>query len=56
TLRTYHLAHAAKADLYRRIGALDAAREAYETALVLARQEPERRFLRRRLAGLHEAK
>jgi RNA polymerase sigma-70 factor (ECF subfamily) len=56
TLRTYHLAHAAKADLYRRIGALDAAREAYETALVFARQEPERRFLRRRLAGLQEAK
>lgn len=52
TLSTYHLAHAAKADLCRRIGALDAARESYENALALARQEPERRFLRRRLATL----
>jgi RNA polymerase sigma-70 factor (ECF subfamily) len=56
TLRTYHLAHAAKADLCRRIGALAAAREAYENALALARQEPERRFLRRRLAGLQDVK
>jgi RNA polymerase sigma-70 factor (ECF subfamily) len=52
TLRAYHLAHAAKADLCRRIGALAAARESYEKALALARQEPERRFLRRRLAEL----
>jgi RNA polymerase sigma-70 factor (ECF subfamily) len=51
-LRTYHLAHAAKADLCRRIGALTAARESYEKALALAGQEPERRFLRRRLAEL----
>jgi RNA polymerase sigma-70 factor (ECF subfamily) len=54
TLRKYHLAHAAKADLCRRMGALDAAREAYENALALARQEPERRFLRQRLARLQE--
>jgi RNA polymerase sigma-70 factor (ECF subfamily) len=52
TLRDYHLAHAAKAELCRRAGALAAAREAYENALTLARQEPERRFLRRRLAEL----
>jgi RNA polymerase sigma-70 factor (ECF subfamily) len=52
TLRAYHLAHAAKADLCRRVGALAAARVSYENALALARQEPERRFLRRRLAEL----
>jgi RNA polymerase sigma-70 factor (ECF subfamily) len=51
-LRTYHLAHAARAELCRRSGALDAARASYGQALALARQEPERRFLRRRLAGL----
>jgi RNA polymerase sigma-70 factor (ECF subfamily) len=49
TLRNYHLAHAARADLCRRMGATAAARESYERALALARQEPERRFLRRRL-------
>jgi RNA polymerase sigma-70 factor (ECF subfamily) len=52
SLRAYHLAHAAKADLCRRIGAMAAARESYEKALALARQEPERRFLRRRLAEM----
>jgi RNA polymerase sigma-70 factor (ECF subfamily) len=52
TLRAYHLAHAAKADLCRRIGALAQARKSYEMALALARQEPERRFLRQRLAEL----
>lgn len=51
-LRSYHLAHAARADLCRRIGALAEARVAYEHALTLATQEPERRFLRRRLEGL----
>ena len=51
-LRGYHLAHAAQADLLRRDGQLDAARTAYATALALAQQEPERRFLRRRLAEL----
>jgi RNA polymerase sigma-70 factor, ECF subfamily len=48
----YHLAHAARADLLRRLGRTDAAREAYTRALDLARQEPERRFLARRLAEL----
>ena len=45
----YHLAHSARADLCRRLGRMDEARAAYERALALARQEPERRFLERRL-------
>jgi RNA polymerase sigma-70 factor, ECF subfamily len=48
----YHLAHAARADLLRRLGRTGAAREAYACALELARQEPERRLLTRRLAEL----
>jgi RNA polymerase sigma-70 factor (ECF subfamily) len=51
-LRGYHLAHAACADLCRRLGRADEARSAYERALALAQQEPERRFLRRRLDEL----
>jgi len=51
-LADYHLAHAARADLCRRLGMTKEAREAYERALVLARQEPERRFLQRRLDEL----
>ena len=49
-LRDYHLAHAARADMLRRLGRRDAARAAYERALALARQEPERRFLTRRIS------
>jgi len=49
-LSGYHLAHAARADLCRRLGQQEQARRSYEKALELARQEPERRFLRRRLA------
>ncbi|HEY8519494.1 MAG TPA: RNA polymerase sigma factor [Gammaproteobacteria bacterium] len=48
-LADYHLAHAARADFQRRLGQKAAAREAYERALSLARLEPERRFLQRRL-------
>ena len=51
-LATYHLTHAAHADLCRRAGRLADARVSYRRALELARQEPERRFLRRRLAEL----
>jgi RNA polymerase sigma-70 factor, ECF subfamily len=51
-LDTYHLAFAARADLLRRLGRIAEAREAYERALDLARQEPQRRFLQRRLAEL----
>src|SRR5690606_21541862 len=48
----YHLLYAAKADLYRRLGHKDDARAAYQRALELAQQAPERRFLARRLAEL----
>jgi RNA polymerase sigma-70 factor (ECF subfamily) len=48
----YHLAHAARADLLRRQGRTDDARAAYRRALDLARQQPQRRFLERRLAEL----
>ena len=51
-LRDYHLAHAAHADLCRRLGKTAQARASYQRALALARQEPERRFLERRLAEL----
>jgi RNA polymerase sigma-70 factor (ECF subfamily) len=51
-LENYHLAHAARADLCRRIGRTAEARASYERALRLAQQEPERRFLQRRLAEL----
>jgi RNA polymerase sigma-70 factor (ECF subfamily) len=48
----YRLAHAARADLCRRLGKVADARASYERALSLTRQEPERRFLERRLAEL----
>jgi RNA polymerase sigma-70 factor (ECF subfamily) len=51
-LADYHLAHAARADLCRRLGRAEEARISYKTALTLARQGPERRFLERRLAEL----
>ena len=51
-LAGYHLAHAARADLLRRLGRRDDARTAYERALATARQEPERRFLAKRLGQL----
>lgn len=51
-LKDYHLAHAARADLCRRLGKIKEARASYQRALELARQEPERRFLEARLAGL----
>jgi RNA polymerase sigma-70 factor, ECF subfamily len=49
-LAGYHLAHAVHADLCRRLGRRNEARASYAQALKLARQEPERRFLERRLA------
>jgi len=51
-LADYHLAHAARADLCRRLGAVADARASYERAIRLARQDPERRFLERRLGEL----
>jgi RNA polymerase sigma-70 factor (ECF subfamily) len=53
-LKDYRLAHAARADLCRRLGRATEARAAYERALALTRQAPERRFLERRLAALAE--
>jgi RNA polymerase sigma-70 factor, ECF subfamily len=51
-LEDYHLAHAARADLCRRLGRTAEARASYQRALHLTRQEPERRFLERRLQAL----
>ena len=51
-LREYRPAHAARAELCRRLGRTEEARGSYRRALKLARQEPERRFLERRLAEL----
>jgi RNA polymerase sigma-70 factor (ECF subfamily) len=53
-LHDYHLAHAARADLCRRLGRTVEARASYERAIALARQEPERRFLQRRLVELRD--
>jgi RNA polymerase sigma-70 factor, ECF subfamily len=53
-LADYHLAHSARADLCRRLGRTAEARESYERALSLARQEPARRFLERRIGELVE--
>ena len=51
-LEDYRLAHAARADLCRRLGRKSEARLSYERALALTRQEPERRFLARRISEL----
>jgi RNA polymerase sigma-70 factor (ECF subfamily) len=51
-LAEYHLAHAARADLSRRLGRTEAARASYLRALRFARQAPERRYLQRRLDDL----
>ena len=51
-LHDYHLAHAARADLCRRLGRNAEARASYERAIALARQGPEREFLAARLRAL----
>jgi RNA polymerase sigma-70 factor (ECF subfamily) len=51
-LTDYHLAHSARADLCRRLGRFAEARVSYDRALLLSRQEPERRFIERRLREL----
>ena len=48
-LADYHLAHSARADLCRRLGRPSEAAAAYRRALALTRQDPERRYLERRL-------
>ena len=55
-LTDYHFAHSARADLCRRLGRTPEARMAYERALELTQQEPERRFLQKRLRELGEKK
>lgn len=51
-LADYHLAHAARADFYRRMGKVPEAVDAYQQSLSLAKQPSERRFLERRLQEL----
>ncbi len=51
-LANYHLAHAARADMQRRLGLTESARSSYQQALELTRQPAERRFLEARLAQL----
>ncbi|MEQ1794468.1 MAG: RNA polymerase sigma factor [Nitrospira sp.] len=51
-LTDYHLIHATRADFCRRLGDKTGARNSYERALALTKQEPERRFLEQRLAEL----
>ena len=55
-LHDYHLAHATRADLYRRMGRLKEAHDAYQDALRLTRQGPEQRFLQQRLDDLGSLK
>jgi RNA polymerase sigma-70 factor (ECF subfamily) len=54
-LANYHWAHSARADLCRQMGLVEEARASYRSALALARQDPERRFLERRLKELGTA-
>ncbi|HCH77847.1 MAG TPA: RNA polymerase subunit sigma-24 [Pseudomonas sp.] len=51
-LQDYHLSHATRADLLRRLARIDEAREAYSSALRFVQLEPERRFLQRQLDEL----
>lgn len=52
SLDGYHLAHAARADMQRRLGLVEAARVSYRRALEMTRQPAERRFIEARLAQL----
>jgi RNA polymerase sigma-70 factor, ECF subfamily len=51
-LAHYYLIHAARADFCRRLDRIEEARQSYQQAISLAKQEPELRFLRKRLEGL----
>src|SRR5690349_283087 len=51
-LSNYYVAHSARADMYRRLGRTSEARSAYEKALELTQQEPERQFLQERIRQL----
>ena len=52
SMRKYHLAHAAQADMYRRLAYFQEAKAAYEQALSLSKQGAEQRFLKRRIAEM----
>jgi RNA polymerase sigma-70 factor (ECF subfamily) len=52
SMQDYHLAHAARADMCRRLHRWEEARAAYQAALALTQLEPERRFLERRLSEI----
>jgi len=54
-LADYHLAHAARGDMYRRLGDASQARMSYERALTLTQQASQRRFLEKRIAELAAA-
>jgi RNA polymerase sigma-70 factor (ECF subfamily) len=54
-LTEYPLTHSARAELCRKAGRTAEAVESYQRALSLSRQEPQRRFLERRLAESHES-
>jgi RNA polymerase sigma-70 factor (ECF subfamily) len=51
-LKDYRLAHAARADMYRRLGRKAEALQAYERARALTRMDPERRFFDKRIAEM----
>ncbi len=51
-LTDYYLLHAARADFYRQLGQIEAAKAAYLEAIALTQQEPERRFLRDKIAEI----
>jgi RNA polymerase sigma-70 factor, ECF subfamily len=53
-LKNYHLLHAARADLLRRMGSAEEAASSYRRALALVTNDSERRFLERRLRELQE--
>ncbi len=53
-LKDYHLAHSARAELYRRLGRNGEAKVAYERALSLVQQETEKRFLETKLSELQK--
>jgi RNA polymerase sigma-70 factor (ECF subfamily) len=55
TLDNYHLLHAARADLLRRMGSLGEAAKSYQRALALVTNDSERRFLERRLREVQAA-
>jgi RNA polymerase sigma-70 factor (ECF subfamily) len=52
SLQKYHLAHAAQADMYRRLARYQEAQFAYEQALALTKQGAEQRFLQKRIAEM----